>query len=124
MAILADAVLYGRITAGDLVHVLTLEGPAGPPRPDGHGGSTVDWVPLDPPWVFAAIVTPGTRGVEKLAGDTAISLASEDVVMRYHAGVTTKTRIRFGARLLQVIGVKNPGGLETATVATVAEIVP
>ncbi len=111
--------------AGDLVHVVTLEGPAGPARPDGHGGATVEWVPLDPPGVvtFAAVEDPRLGGMEKLAGEAALSLATDVVILRFHPGVTTKTRIRFGARLLQVIGVVNPRGLDVATIATCAEVV-
>jgi head-tail adaptor len=116
--------------AGDLDKVVRLEGPAGPARPDGHGGSTVEWVPLDPPGVvrFAAIQTQRIRGLEKLVDETAISLATHFVTMRYAAAVTTKTRIRYvdGSKrvhLLQVIGVDNPDEDETTTIAVCTEVV-
>jgi head-tail adaptor len=125
---MATASLAGRavaLAAGDLRHLIDLEGPVGPPRPDGSGGYVTDFAPLDPSPVWASIERARLRptGMESREADTAISLADRVVTMRYHAGVTTKTRITYRGRRLQVLGVENADEASIATITYCAEIV-
>jgi head-tail adaptor len=111
--------------AGALQHEIALEGPTGPPAPDGDGGYVTTYAPLDPPIVWAAIQSTRARlaGIEQLIADTAQSLATHVVTMDYHPGVTTKTRAHFGARIFQVIDVVTPDELGFTTVALCTELV-
>lgn len=90
---------------GTLRHYVTLENPA--TVPDGEGGYTQTWVPLNPPRMKAAIEPATARDLERAVSSTVLSTASHVVTMRYHSGVTTETRIRFGSRIFSVVGPQN-----------------
>lgn len=89
--------------AGQLRHWVTLETQT--TGPDGRGGFLQTWTPLSPSVVKAAIES--VPGSERPIAGTVLSGATHVVTMRYHAGVTTKTRIRFGTRTFAVSGLAN-----------------
>lgn len=75
---------------------------------DGDGGTTVAWANLAPSQSRVSIVPATAQSLERTAGGAAvISSATHIVTGRYHAGVTTKTRIVFGSRTFQVVSVAN-----------------
>jgi SPP1 family predicted phage head-tail adaptor len=96
------------VRAGALRHRITLQNPKSPPTPDGDGGYTEDpWTTLAAN-VPASIVPATARDLERVVAGTVQSSATHLVTIRYLAGVTTKTRVVFGTRLLSVTGVQNP----------------
>jgi SPP1 family predicted phage head-tail adaptor len=93
------------VRAGELRHLITLQTPS-TATPDGDGGFTNTWTDLATVW--ASIVPATARDLERLVAGTVQSSATHLVTIRYLAGVTTKTRVVFGSRLLSVTGVQNP----------------
>lgn len=91
---------------GSLRHRVTLDSPGGT-VPDGDGGWTQAWAPLNPSQVWASITPATARDLERVTAATVISSASYIVRMRYHPQVTTQTRLTFKGRTLSVIGVAN-----------------
>ena len=82
---------------GSLFHRLTLENPT-TQTPDGDGGFKEGWTALSPPRMWAAIVPATAQRLERLMASTVESTATHIVTMRFHPGVTTKTRLTEGAR--------------------------
>jgi len=104
-------------------HVAALEAP-GAPVPDGHGGFTEAWTPLDPATWFCAIEPATQRSLEELGAGTAVlSQATHIVRGWYHPGLTTQARLKVDGRILNVIYVTNRGerGIESQLVC--AEVV-
>jgi head-tail adaptor len=91
---------------GELRHLVTLENP-GVPVPDGEGGWTAVPAPLSPSQVWASITPATARDLERMVASTVQASASHIVIMRYHPGVNTSTKILFGSRILYVRGVQN-----------------
>lgn len=110
------------MTVGELRHWITLETP-GTPVADGDGGYTQTWSALTPSPVAASIVPASARELERVIAGTVLSSATHIVTIRYHSGVTTKTRITFGARTLNVVGLMNPDERNVWTVMTAVEVV-
>ena len=94
------------------------------PDPDGEGGYTEDGVPLHPSEVMAAIVPATARELARVMAGTVIASASHLVTMPFHPGVTTQTRVLFGARRFAVLGVANPEERNIETVAACQEVQP
>jgi head-tail adaptor len=116
---------------GTLRHLVTLDSP-GTPVPDGDGGFTQAWTPLSPPEVWASILPATARDLERVVANTVQAAASHLVGMRYHSGVTTKTRITkgprntdgtlpAGSREFQVTSVQNPEERNVELVLTCTE---
>lgn len=82
---------------GSLRHRVTLENPGGS-VPDTEGGFTQAWALLSPPKMWAAIIPATARDLERVVANTVQASASHLITMRYHSGVTTKTRITKGPR--------------------------
>lgn len=92
-------------TAGERRHTIELENP-GEPVSDNEGGFTVVPVNLGR---FKAKIEPSTqRNLERLVSNTVASEVSHVVSLPYVDGVTTKTNVLFGVRVLQVVGIQNP----------------
>lgn len=106
-------------TIGDRRHLITLQNP-GPPVPTGTG-YTQTWTDLVPPTMFAKIDIATGRDLERQAAGTILSAATHIVTMPYHPGVTTKTRIIFEGRTLNVTGVGDPDERHVETVAVCVE---
>jgi len=92
--------------AGALRHQVTLEQP-GAAVPDGEGGYTETWTALTPSPVWAAIQPASARDLERVFAGASQATASHLVTLRYHAGVTTATRLTFGTRVFAITGVQN-----------------
>lgn len=93
---------------GQLRHLVTLDVP-GAPVADDDGAFTQTFTPLSPPTVPAEIVPATARDLERRAAGTVVSMATHVIRMRYHAGITTQTRITFRGRTFNVVGVTNLG---------------
>jgi head-tail adaptor len=91
---------------GDYVHRVTFQNP-GTPAPDGDGGYTETWTDLVPAEWKVSIVPATTQDLERSAAGTVISSASHLVAGYFHPGVTTKTRMLFGAHVFAITGVVN-----------------
>ncbi len=92
---------------GSLRHFVRLENPT--ETADADGGFTTTWALLTP-GVVSASIEPATAGrMERLmAGSTVTANVTHLVILRYHSGVTMKTRVVFANRILQVVGKQNP----------------
>jgi SPP1 family predicted phage head-tail adaptor len=108
--------------AGDRKHLITLKNP-GSPVSDGDGGYTSVLTNLDPSEVWASIESATAQKMERLAAGTVSSDATHILTFPYHDGVTTKTRVTFGARTFNVVGVINPDELGIDTIAICTEVV-
>lgn len=101
------------VAAGLRDKPVLLENP-GEPVPDGGGGYTQTYTPLDPGTVWAAIVPVSARDQERAAVGTILSTASHVVGIPWHPEVTIDTRItwtdgRSGrTRVLYVTAVRDP----------------
>lgn len=105
---------------GPLRHVVTLENP-GTPIPDGDGGFTETWMALSPSTMQASIQPATDRVLERITSGTVESMATHVVTMRYHAGVTTKTRLTWEGRTFAVTGVRDPDLRHIQTIAICVE---
>ena len=108
---------------GTYRHRVTLDNP-GPAVPDGAGGFTATSVPLDPAVWDCSIVPATASDVEAIGGGTVTASASHVVRGRYHPGITSQTRVRFGSgRTLNVVGVANRAERNIETVLMCAEVI-
>ena len=92
---------------GTYRHLVTLENP-GTAVPDGDGGYTQQWTPLDPPTWHVSITPATVRDLERVQAGTVASTATHLVRGRHHPQITTETRLLFNGRRLNVIFVGNP----------------
>jgi SPP1 family predicted phage head-tail adaptor len=111
------------IDAGLLRHSVVLANP-GTPVQNSDGGFTDAWTALSPATVYAAIESATAARMERIANSTVTSNASHVVTLRYHPQVTTKTRVTFGTRTFQVVGVINEDEMNVLTRALCTELVP
>jgi len=75
-----------------------------------------------PPELSVEIKPATAKDLERVAAGTVIATASHIVTGPYHAGVSTKTRIVFGGRVFQVVGVSNPEERNIETIAVCVEL--
>jgi head-tail adaptor len=109
---------------GQYRHRVTLANP-GTPVPDGDGGYTEAFTPLDPPDWDCAITPVSARSLETLAGAaTVLAQATHSVRGRHHPGITTETRLTFNGRTLSVLAVANPDERDLTTELVCTEVVP
>jgi head-tail adaptor len=102
-------------------HRVTFQNP-GPATPDGDGDYTQAWMPLNPASMYVRIRTATTSDLEHVAAGTVTTLATHIIEMPYHPQVTSRTRIVFGARTFNVVGVENPEERNVSLVLLVAEV--
>jgi head-tail adaptor len=91
---------------GQYRHRVALAAP-GEPVPDPDGGYAETFTPLDPPEWDCSIQQASARTLEALGAGSLVAQATHLVRGRYHPGITTQTRITFGARALNVLYVAN-----------------
>ena len=103
-------------------HQITLDTP-GAAVTDGDGGYTQTFDPLSPATMSAKITPATAADLERVTSGTVLSSATHVVTMPHHSGVNTKTRITFGSRTLNVVGVSNPDERSIETIAVCAEVV-
>jgi Concanavalin A-like lectin/glucanases superfamily/Phage head-tail joining protein len=80
---------------GEYRHRVTLGNP-GNPVPDGDGGYTETFAPLDPPEWDCSIQAASTRDLESIGAGTVLSQATHLLKGRYHPGITTESRVLIG----------------------------
>lgn len=107
---------------GTLRHLVTVQNPAAPVS-DGDGSYTQTPADAEPDRVWASITPATARELERVAAGTVISTATHIVRMRFHAAVTTQSRLLFGSRVFHVTGVANPEERSRETIALCAEVV-
>jgi head-tail adaptor len=91
---------------GQMQQLVTFEAP-GAPVPDGEGGYTETWAPLDPPTWYVRVRPATARDAERVTAGTVITHVSHIVHGRWHPGVTTRTRMRCKGHVYQVTSVVN-----------------
>jgi len=114
--------LERRATIAARRHPVTLQNP-GAPIPDGEGGATFTYADLTPAKVWSSVMPATAADLERLAGGTVLAQATHVLRFPYHPGVTTETRVLFGGRTFNVVGVANPAERNIETVLLAVEIV-
>jgi head-tail adaptor len=74
--------------------LLSLDAP-GPAVPDGDGGYTQGWAPLDPPTANADVRPASARDLEGVISGTVQSTATHLITLPFHPGITTTTRVQW-----------------------------
>lgn len=98
----------------------------GPRVDDGDAGYRTSELPLEPAELWGSIAPAAPKDLEKLAAGTTLAVGSFLIVVPYHAGVTTKTILRWQDRagnghVAHVTGYSNPDQLGIETVIVAAE---
>ena len=112
---------------GELRQNASLTGP-GVPTPDGDGGYTYTYAPLNPAQWRCAISKVTVKNSERFFSATIIAKATHIVTGRYHPGINAKTRITwvdYGGvtHVGNVLVTDDTEGAGVETVALVSEIV-
>lgn len=115
------------VAIGTLRQVVTLSNP-GTPVPDGDGGFTQTYSPLDPAEWRCAIEKASARASERHFAATVTAHASYILRGRFHSGITTQTRMVWVDRAgethtANVLDVDDTEGAGVETVALVSEVV-
>lgn len=116
--------MTARTSVGRRLHTVIPQNP-GAPVPDGDGGYEQDWFDVVPRW-FVSIVPATARDLERVIAGTVLATASHVVTGPYLSDVSTRTRLLFGDRVLQVTGVADPEErhVELVLVCVEVETVP
>ena len=114
------------IATGQRDKRVTLENP-GDPVPDGEGGFTEGWAPLDPAEMFAHIAPATQTDLERQTSGTVLATATHVISLLYHPAVTVETRLRYTApgrpeRTFQVTSVRNPDEANRELVIVAEEV--
>jgi head-tail adaptor len=91
---------------------------------DADGGYTTTYVPSTPHEWHCRFAPATTRDFERFAGGTVTAQATHVLRGRFHPGMTTQSRLRYGARVLNVVSVIDPESRHVDTECLVAEVVP
>lgn len=115
------------VDIGRLRQVVTLSNP-GAPVPDGDGGFTSTYTPLDPAEWRCGIEKASAKLSERHFAATVTAHATYVMTGRFHAGITTKTRMVWVDRAGEthtgnVLDVEDTEGAGVETVALVSEVV-
>jgi len=115
------------IDIGSMRQVVTLSAP-GVAVPDGDGGFTQTFTPLNPSEWRCAIESASVRASERIFGGTVMAHAAYIMTGRFHSGITTNTRLawtdRAGeAHVGNALDVVDTEGAGVETVALVSEVV-
>lgn len=106
---------------GTRFHLVTFQNP-GPATPDNDGGFTTMWQNLTPATMYVRIRTATPNDLERIAAGTLTTTVSHIIEMPYHSQVTTATRIVYGTRSFNVVGVANPEERNVSLVLMVVEL--
>ena len=93
---------------GKYIHLVRFEIP-GAPIPDGDGGYTQGWTPLQPePW-YVSIRPATARDLENETAGTITASATHVIEGDYHLGISIKARVvrLDNGRIFQVAGIAN-----------------
>lgn len=80
------------MTRGTYRQLARVEGP-GPITPDGEGGFTESWIPLDPPAWWCAIASAAVRNSERVQASTITTSASHVLTGDFHPQLSTASRV-------------------------------
>ncbi len=108
-----------RTTTSDRPHKITFENP-GTPVPSGT--TFVQSWDDQPPYDFAEIAPATARRLEQLSAGTVSATATHVVTTGFRTGLTLKSRVRFEGRILNVIGLFDPGERHIDLVLVCAEV--
>jgi head-tail adaptor len=118
------------IPIGQHRHPVTLSTPTAP-VPDGDGGYTQTYTPLDPsPWWCAITPAPRTaRTAETTGSDTVTAHATHVITGRSHPGITSQTRLVWTdqagrVHTAEALDVQDPTGTGAETVVLASEVTP
>lgn len=116
------------IAIGELRQVVTLSNPT-TVSPDGDGGYVQAYTPLDPATWRCAIEKASTQAAERFFAGSVIAQSSYILTGRFHAGITTQTRMVWVDRAgvthtANVLDVVDTEGAGVELKALVSEIVP
>ena len=103
-------------------HRVTLDEP-GDPIPDPDGGWIETYTPLNPADWDCSIAQAAARTLESIGAGSLVAQATHVVRGRYHAGITTRTRVTFHGRILSVIYVANIDERDLESALVCAEVV-
>jgi SPP1 family predicted phage head-tail adaptor len=92
------------IDPGELRHRLMLEAPT--ETADGAGGVTRDYATIATLW--AAVTPLAARG--EVQADALAATATHRIIMRARGDVTTRHRLREGARTFRIVALRDPDG--------------
>jgi len=96
------------MSLGSRRHLVRLQSP-GIPVPDQDGGFVDTWADLVPPTLYVSIEPATAQSLERITAGTVMSSSMLILKGAYHAQITTKTRVLFNGRRLDVVSVMNPG---------------
>ena len=103
-------------------HRVTLATPSDP-VPDPDGGWMETWIPLTPATWDCAIAPATARSLESIGSGAVLATATHVIKGRYHAGITTQTRVTYRGRVLSVLFVANRDERDIETDCVCAEVV-
>lgn len=107
---------------GQYRHVIAIANP-GIPVSDGEGGYTEAWEPATPPTVYASIESASQRDLERITGGAVLTTATHLIRTRYHAGISTASRLTFRGRVFEVQSVQDVDERQIALLLICAEVV-
>lgn len=106
---------------GAMRHLVVVENPTR--ASDGDGGYTETFTAASPSPVWAELKPATPSALERIAGNTIEAPVTHIVTMRYHSGVTTRTRLTFGARRFFVRGIQTPSEVQEWLVLSCEEFI-
>lgn len=106
---------------GTYRHRVTVQN-QGPAAPDGDGGYTEGWADATPAAWDCSITPATTSDLERLTSGTVASTATHLVRGRWHAQITTASRLVFHGRILNVLFRGNPWEQDRDLVLVCAEL--
>lgn len=106
---------------GTYRHRVTVQNP-GASVPDGDGGYTEGWADAVPPTLDVSITPATTRDLERVTAGTSLATATHLIRGRWHAGISTSSRLLFKGRMFHVIFVGNPDERDTEITIVAAEV--
>lgn len=92
------------LSAGQLRHPLTLQNPT--VSGESAGGYSETWANASPATLWCQ-VSPASGATEGVSNNAERAPITHDVICRYHASLTAKSRLVFGSRYLYVRGIAN-----------------
>lgn len=93
------------MSIGQYLHVVRVQAPNGV-TPDTDGGFTPLYVDVAARW-HCRIAPAAAKSVERQAAGTTIAEPTSTMTGHYIAGVVVGSRVLFGARTFNVVGVRN-----------------
>jgi SPP1 family predicted phage head-tail adaptor len=93
---------------GSRPHRVTFQNPDPTFVSDNDAGFTQAWMNLSPATMYVRIRTATPNDLERIAAGTVTTTVTHIIEMPYHSQVTTATRIVYGTRSFNVVGVANP----------------